>query len=223
MLKVAVATCLEIRLQAPVPGSPLDKTVPGLVLRIGVLLLLAPPLTVTEGRLTHPLLVLEAGSQRTGHCGQRSPQLSQSQVLTYAYRVLESALEVAPWHKHPRCNKEQCEQDGVGQEHRSAYAQHGHSVVECRPSALLWVGGTLPQVVGNDDPHDHRQDGHDHKSEQAPETHRVRKKPEGVDRQYVDTGGEGCGYGTLEGWQHLPRAVGEHHPGPQPQVPECSW
>src|SRR5918998_5691930 len=75
-------------------GSPLGKTLLGLVLGIGVLLLLAPPLTVTVGGLAYPILVLQARPQRTCHRGQRSPQPAQSQVLTYAYRMLEGALQV---------------------------------------------------------------------------------------------------------------------------------
>src|SRR3712207_7129607 len=39
-------------------------------------------------------------------------------------------------------------------------------------------------------------------------------------RSRVGARGEGRGYGALEGGQHLPGAVGQHHPRPEPYVPE---
>src|ERR671916_2214507 len=179
------------------------------------------PLAVAVGGSAYRLLVLQAGSQSPGHRGQRSPQPAQGQVLSKPYSVFDGALEVAPRHEHPRRNKEQQEQDSVGQQHRRAHRKHAHPVVERCPPALLRVFGTLPQVVGYDDPGDHRHYRRDHQGEQAPEAHRVGKQPERGDYQHVGSCGKGGGYGTLEGRKHLPGAVGQYHPSPKPEVPEC--
>src|SRR5918997_6382851 len=75
-------------------------------------------------------------------------------------------------------------------------------------------------MVGYYDPRDHSHYGYEHQGEQAPEADRVGEQPERGDHKHVSPGSEGRGYGALEGGKHLPGAVGEHHPGPEPEVPE---
>src|SRR5919107_1137330 len=189
----------------------------------GIVVLMASSLTVTVGGSAYPLLVLQAGSKGSGYRCQRGPQPGKRQVLPKPRWVFEGALEVAARHEHPRRNKDQGEQVGVGQQHRRAHRKHAHPVVERRPAALLWVFGTFPQVVGDDDPDDHRHYRHNHQGEQAPEAHRVCKQPHRGDRQYVGAGGKRGGYGALESRKHLPGAVCQYHPCPQPEGPECPW
>src|ERR671917_2620272 len=180
-------------------------------------------LTVPVGGSVYPLLVLQASSKSSGYRCQGGTKPGKRQVLSKPHRVFEDTLEVAPRHEHPRRNKDQGEQDSVGQQHRRAHRKHAHPVVERSPPALLRVFGTLPQVVGYDDPGDHRHYRRDHQGEQAPEAHRVGKQPERGDHQHVGSCGEGGGYGPLEGRKHLPGAVWPYHPGPKPEVPECPW
>src|ERR671921_2624343 len=189
----------------------------------GIVVLMASSLTVTVGGSAYPVLVLQAGSKGSGYRCQGGPQPGKRQVLPKPHRVFEDALKVAPRHEPPRRNKNQGEQDSVGQQHRRAHRKHAHPVVERCPPALLRVFGMLPQVVGDDDPGDHRHYRRDHQGEQAPEAHRVGKQPERGDHQHVGSCGEGGGYGSLEGRKHLPGAVGQYHPGPKPGVPECPW
>src|SRR5918999_4026174 len=189
----------------------------------GIVVLMASSLTVTVGGSAYPVLVLQAGSKGSGYRCQRGTQPGKRQVLPKPRWVFECALEVVPRHEPPRRNKDQGEQDGIGQQHRRAHRKHAHSVVERRPAALMWVFGTLPQVVGYDDPGDHRHNRHDHQGQQAPEAHRVCKQPHRGDRQHVGSCGKGGGYGTLEGRKHLPGAVGQNHPRPKTAVAQCPW
>src|SRR5215211_3204052 len=178
------------------------------------------PLPVAVGGLAHRVLVFQRRSQGASHRRQRGREPREGQILAEADRVLEDGLEVGARHEHPRCEEDEREQCCVGQEHCQAYGQHGNPVVERGPLLLLPPLGSLPQMVGYDDPDDHRHYRRDHQQQQTPEAYGVRQDPESRDHQRVGPCGEGRSYGSLEGGKHPPGAVGQNHPRPESYAPE---
>jgi len=83
----------------------------------------------------------------------------------------------------------------------------------------LSIVGPLPQVVPDDDPDDHRHDRGDHQRLKPSPADCVGHRPDGGDHQHVGGRGERRGDRALEAGEELPGTVGEHHPGPEPQVP----